>query len=184
MKLLEENRCQKDGMDSERWSLDHHRPKGVEEPSPVSVQSWVNADPSVALLPDCWVMSERGWPCWSVKGRAQVSIFTECFMWILIMWVRNRKLGKTCIDSNGCLQLHGSFLVYGFVVFFFFPFHNYLEFSGQGEMWVGKKWGWVDINKNYWNPNSLLEIKWYCFVKQQDNNNENHILHSGEFSWN
>ena len=31
---------------------------------------------------------------------------------------------------------------------------------------------------------TLLEIKWYCFVKQQDNNNENHILHSGEFGWN
>lgn len=31
---------------------------------------------------------------------------------------------------------------------------------------------------------TLLEIKWYCFVKQQDNNTGNHISHSGEFSWN
>lgn len=200
-----EYRCQKDGMDSERWSPYHH-------------SMWENP-----------LKARRGWPCF--RGRVlwvfchelmRIHDFTPWLLgdvgawlggtltllecegkssglhphWVLrvnldhvgekqkaqknfyrLKWL----LARVCMNFPSFIEVSLRMVL---LCFSFSPCHNYPEFSGQGEMGVGKKWGRVDINRNYWNPNSLLEIKWYCFVKQQDSNNENHILHSGEFSWN
>lgn len=178
-------------MDRERWSPDHH---SLWENPLKAQRGWGNKSC------ECSVTSLRG----------SIHCFTPWLLcdvraWLTLLECEGRSSGlhphwvprvnpdrvgekqKARKNLHWCkwlLAVSWKLPCVWFCCVFLLSFRNYLELSGQGEMWVGKKWGWVDINKNYWNANSLLEIKWYCFVEQQDNNNENHILHSGEFSWN